>query len=65
MPKFPPKPSAPSVRLKIGPAIERSRGLSKDERLMSQQDVVKDILSKLDLPPSMKTRLRQRHDLEE
>ncbi len=65
MPKFPPKPPAPSVRLKIGPSIERSRGLSKDERPMSQQEVVKDLLSKLDLPASLKKQMRRRHDLEE
>ena len=64
MPKFPPKPPAPSVRLKIGAAIERSRGLSKDERPMSQQEVVKDMIAKLDLPASLKKQLRRRHGLE-
>lgn len=62
--KFPPKPSASSVRLKIGPAIDRSCGLPKDERPMSQQEVVKDLMSKLDLPASLKTRLRNLHRID-
>ena len=61
--KFPPKPAAPSVRLKISAAIEGSRGLPKDERPMSQQEVVRDMISNLDLPTSLKTRLRDRHGL--
>lgn len=64
MAKFPPKPPAPSVRVKIGAAIERSRALAKDERPMSQREVVKDIISKLDLPASLRARLRQRHGIE-
>ena len=65
MPKFPPKPAAPSVRIKIGAAIDRSRALPKDERPMSQREVVKDIISKLDLPASLRARLKHRYGLEE
>lgn len=65
MPKLPPKTAAPSVRLKIGAAIERSRGLSKDERPMSQQEVVKDMIAKLDLPASLRAQLKERHGLKE
>ena len=65
MPKFPSKPLAPSVRLTMGNAIARARALSKDERPMSQQEVVRDIISKLDLPPSLMARLRQRHEMDD
>ncbi|KQW81081.1 hypothetical protein ASC89_04415 [Devosia sp. Root413D1] len=61
MPKFRPKPPAPSVRMTIGDAIGRARALSKEERPMSQQEVVRDMIAKLDLPVSLKKRLRERH----
>ena len=64
MPKFPPKPPAPSVRIRISATMERSRALAKDERPMSRQEVVKDMISKLDLPTSLKTQLRRRHGIE-
>jgi hypothetical protein len=63
-PKFLPKPAAPSVRMKIGEAIGRARALSKDEQPMSQQEVVRDMIAKLDLPASLKKQLRHRHDLD-
>lgn len=61
MPKFPPRPPAPSVRLKVGAAIERSRTLSRDETPISRQEVVRDILAKLSLPPALQTHLRELH----
>lgn len=64
MPKFPPKPPAPSVHEKIAPAIERSRALLPGEKPMTQQEVVRDMLRKLDLPPGVKARLRERHKLD-
>ena len=65
MPNFPPKPPAPSVRIRVGAAIERSRGLAKDERPMSQQEVAKEVIAKLDLPLSLQKRLRERHGLDD
>lgn len=62
MPKFPPRPSAPSVRLTMDNAIARARALSKDEGPLSRQELVKDI----DLPASLRAaRFKQRHGLEE
>lgn len=65
MPKFPPKPPAPSVRTTIGEAMGRARALSKEERPMSQQEVVRDMIAKLDLPTALKKRLRERHGLKD
>jgi hypothetical protein len=64
MPKFPHKPPAPSVREIIGPAIERSRYVPPSERPMSRKEVVRDLLTKLDLPPSLRAALKDRHKLE-
>lgn len=64
MPKFPPKPPAPSVHEKIAPAIERSRALLPGEKPMTRQEVVRDILRKLDLPLGVKARLKERHKLD-
>ena len=57
----------PSAWHGAGPTVTSggAGAADKDERPMSQQDVVKDMIAKLDLPASLKTRLRQRHDLEE
>lgn len=65
MPKFPPKPPAPSVHEKIAPAIERSRALLPGEKPMTQQEVVRDMIRKLDLPPSLRAHLRERHKLDD
>lgn len=65
MPKFPHKPPAPSVHEKISPAIKRSRALLPGEKPMTQQEVVRDMISKLDLPPSLRSLLRERHKLDD
>lgn len=65
MPKFPPKPPASSVHTTIGEAIGRARALSKEERPMSQQEVVRDVIAKLDLPTALKKRLRERYGLKD
>lgn len=65
MPKFPPKPAVPSVRETVGPAIARSRTLSRDEQPLSRQDLVKDLITKLDLPPALEAQLRRRHKLDD
>lgn len=65
MPKFPSKPPAPSVRSTIGEAVGRSWALAKDERPLPQREVVRDTIAKLELPVSLKKRLRERHGLDE
>ncbi|CAN7587071.1 hypothetical protein LJR016_004338 [Devosia sp. LjRoot16] len=62
-PKVPHKPPAPSVREIVGAALDRSRALS-GEHPMTQQEVVKDMIAKLDLPASLKARLKERHKLD-
>lgn len=62
-PKVTSKPAAPSVRDTVGPAIEWSRGLPRDERPKSDREVVRDILEKLDLPKAVRARLKDRHRL--
>jgi hypothetical protein len=64
MAKFPPKPAAPSVRETIGPAIDRSRALLPGEHPMSQQEIVRDLLAKLDLPKAVRKQLIERHKLQ-
>jgi len=64
MTKFPPKPPASSVRATVAPAIERSRALLTGEHPMSQQDIVRDLLAKLDLPEAVRKQLRERHKLQ-
>lgn len=63
--KFPPKPPAPSVREVVGPAIVRSRSLVTGEYPMTEQEVVKDMIAKLDLPPAVAARLKVRHKLDD
>ena len=62
-PKVPHKPSAPSVREIVGAALDRSRALS-GEHPMTQQEIVKDMITKLDLPLSIQARLKDRHKLD-
>jgi len=62
-PKIGHKPSAPSVREIVGAAIDRSRAGS-GELPMTEQEVVRDMLAKLDLPPSLRARLKDRHKLD-
>jgi len=62
-PKITPKPSAPSVREIVGAAIDRGRAVS-GELPMTEQEVVRDMLAKLDLPPSLRARLKDRHKLD-
>ena len=64
MAKFPPKPPAPSVHATVAPAIERSRALLPGEHPMSQQEIVRDLLAKLDLPEPLRKQLRERHKLQ-
>ncbi|MDB5540500.1 MAG: hypothetical protein JWQ89_2227 [Devosia sp.] len=65
MPKFPAKPPAPSVRQTIGAAIERSRALSADGQPKSDQEVVREMIAKLDLSPSLRAWLRERHGIDD
>ncbi len=58
-PKVDHKPPAPSVREIVGAAFERSRALT-GERPMTREEVVEDIIAKLDLPKTVQDRLRQR-----
>lgn len=62
-PKVPHKPPAPSVRDIVSAAIESSRALS-GEVPMTQQEVVRDMITKLDLPEPLKRQLRERHKLQ-
>jgi len=57
-PKVPHKPAAPSVRETVGAAIERSRSLVTGEHPMTEQELIRDILAKLDLPAPVQARLR-------
>lgn len=60
MTAFPPKPPAPSVRQTIGSALERARGLSQRELELSREQLVEDIIARLDLPPALQAALRRR-----
>lgn len=60
-PKVPHKPAAPSVREIIGPAIARTRSLASGEHPITERELIEDIIAKLDLPPSVRGRLRQRN----
>lgn len=64
MTQFPPKPAAPNVRQTIGTGIARSRDLSGDDRPMTRQEILLELLSKLDLPEALQRRLRERHDID-
>ncbi len=62
-PRIPHKPPAPSVREIVGAAIERSRVLT-GEQPMTQREIVQDMITKLDLPPTLKALLKERHKLD-
>jgi hypothetical protein len=51
------------VRETIGAAIARSRSLANDERPTSDQEVVRELIKKLDMPPALQARLKERHRL--
>jgi hypothetical protein len=48
----------------VGQSIARARGLPREERPMTQQDVVPDMLKRISLPESLKQDLRKRHGLD-
>jgi len=60
-PKVTYKPTAPSVRDIVGAAIERRR---LGEVPMTQQELVRDMIAKLELPEPLKRQLRERHKLQ-
>lgn len=64
-PKFPHKPAAPSVRETIGQSIARARGLPREAHPLTQQEIVRDILDKLDLPPSIQREWKEKHGLDD
>lgn len=61
-PRMPHKPPAPSVREIVGAAIDRSRALA-GEQPMTQREIVRDMIAKLDLPEALKRQLREQHKL--
>lgn len=63
-PDFPHKPPAPSVRETLSQSIARARGLPREAHPLTQQQIVRDILDKLRLPPSIQREWKERHGLE-
>jgi hypothetical protein len=63
-PRFPHKPSAPSVRETVGQSIARAQGLHRDDHPMTQKEIVRDILAKVSLPESVQRELRRLHGLD-
>ncbi|MGN6489891.1 MAG: hypothetical protein ACTHLT_19000 [Devosia sp.] len=63
-PTIPAKPAAPSIRQHIGPAVQRSRKVTRklrpDEQPASRAELVEDIGRKLPLSPTLLNLMRER-----
>lgn len=58
---YPHKPPAPSVRQHIGSALERARGLAREKRTLTRDELVEEVIAKLpNLPATLRAELRYR-----